>query len=166
MIPCKNRTVELREPNVMEVLISELPKNSVILKINRLVMSGLTKGAWNRSCDFMILTHEDGLSRVLFIELKLTLSDPDNGLEQLRRSLPTAKYLLSLCSVAFSGIDLRQVEVRYSLVATKVSPRLDKQPVRKSDYTEIRSYKDINVSIHIVPSQIRFNRLWEQNIPY
>ena len=69
------------------------------------------------------------------------------ALEQLRRSLPLAKYLLSVCEVELQRSWPRQFN--YALIAQKRANRLDKQPVRPRTYVETEDYKGIRVSVRV-----------------
>lgn len=153
-------TVTLKERNVMLVQVSGLSQESVVIRPKKMALSSLENGPWEKSCDYVIVTQDGKIVRVLFVELKGTLnSNSDKGLEQLRRSLPRLKYLQSLCRI-HCGEGPDRIEVRYALVAEKGSPRFDKQSVRSDGSPQTKLHKEIEVGLHIVSNHISFQRLW------
>ena len=81
------------------------------------------------------------------VELKTTLQEDSYGLEQLRRSLPLAKYLLSVCEVELQRS--WSLQTNYALIAEKRVERFDKQAVRPRPYVETEDYKGIRVSVRV-----------------
>ena len=146
----------------MKVEVSDLATDATVVRLDRIgSLSGLRDGAWKKSCDYMIVSSNGDTVRVLFVELKRTLTEEADYLEQLRRSLPLLKYLLWVCRIECSS-DPERVEVRYAVIATRGSPRFDKQPVRRPRLPQIKKYKNIQVSLHIVGQRIGFDRLWHR----
>ena len=85
----------------------------------------------------------------MMVELKSTLRKRLEGLEQLRRSLPIAKYLLAVCEV-----ELRRswcCQFSYALIAEKRTDRFDKQPTRPMPVPspEKERYDGIVVSVGV-----------------
>lgn len=103
--------------------------------------------SWMRICDYVLIEEGEHGCEVVMVELKSTLGNRTTGLEQLRRSLPLAKYLLAVCEV-----ELRRswsCQFRYVLVAEKRTTLLDKRPTRPKADVETRNYDDIRVSIGV-----------------
>ena len=152
--------VTLKERGVMSVQVSGLSPDSVVIRPKKMALSGLENGPWEKSCDYLIFSPNGDTVRVLFVELKKTLNDKEiEGFEQLRRSLPRLEYLWSLCRI-HCGDGPDRIEVRYALVAEKVSPRFDKQSVRSDGSLQTKLHKEIKVGRHIVSRHKRFSRLW------
>ena len=116
-------------------------------------LSALKSGrgcGWNQRCDYLLIDDLGDECHVILIELKKTLQkDTSKAFEQLRRSLPIADYLLSVCSVELRASLLRPV-VSYVLIAEKEADRLDKQPVRPRPGLRKREpHKGIEVSVFV-----------------
>ena len=106
-------------------------------------------GGWNQICDYLLIDDLGDKCHVILVELKKTLNDDrSKALEQLRRSLPMADYLLSVCGVELRASWSRIVS--YVLIAEKQTNRLDKQPVRlRSGPRKRESYDGIEVSVFV-----------------
>ena len=157
-VPEDDETACLEEPGVMQVGVSGLTGNSLVLRIGMVVLSGVKDGPWKKSCDYAIVNQDGDTVRILFVELKKTLAEELKGLEQLRWSLPRMDHLRSLCHVGGGGS--YQTEVRYALIASRESPRLDKQPVKRRRFPRTKQHRGIEVSLHVVAKQENFSRLW------
>ena len=105
-------------------------------------------GGWNRICDYLLIDDLGDKCHVILVELKKTLDGSYKAFEQLRRSLPMADYLLSVC-----GVELRTSwprTVSYVLIAEKQANRLDKQHVRPQPGLRKRESCDgIEVSVFV-----------------
>ena len=115
-------------------------------------LSALKSGpgcGWNQICDYLLIDDLGDKCHVTLIELKKTLQeDASKAFEQLRRSLPMADYLLSVCSVELGTSWPRTVS--YVLIAKKPADRLDKQPVRPRPGLRKREpYDGIEVSVFV-----------------
>lgn len=151
--------LNLKEKSVMKLQLSGLGSGTVALRIEKLGFSRFLKGGkWQSTCDFAIVCPENGVIRVLFVEMKETLREGGKGFEQLRRSLPKLEYLKSLCRI-HCGNHLEKVFVRYALVTAKGGERLDKQPVKYKSQVSVERHKGITVSIH-TGEHVDFSRLW------
>lgn len=159
LLPGPEGTVNLKEKNVMQVQVSGLPQGAVVLRMERIGLSGVGNGPWKQSCDYAIVNPVGDVDRVLLVELKRTLTDEAKGLEQLRRTLPRLKHLRSLCRID-CGNELADSEIRYALVAAMGNPRLDKQPVKRTRSPQKKRHKGIEASLHIVARHTCFARLW------
>lgn len=108
-------------------------------------LSRLKDGAWNKLCDYLLITAHDGSYRAVFVELKETLRENDDAGEQLRRSLPILEYLRSVCAV--EDLVEPEVSVRYVILASRDASRLDKQRTRitPSDAVREEQYRNIRV---------------------
>ena len=150
----------LREKGVMKVEVSGLAADGLVVRLSRIgSLSGVRNGPWKRGCDYMVISRVAESTRVLFVELKRTLTEKPKGLEQLRRSLPLLKYLCSLCRIE-CGADPKQLKIRYVLIAKRGNPRFDKQPVRQNGTPQKKQHKEIKVDLHIVETRVGFSRLW------
>ena len=130
LLPESGGTVSLEEPGVMKVQVSGLTEGSVVLRMEGIIaLSGLDKGPWQRSCDYVIVSPDGDNVRVLFVELKETMTNQIRGFKQLRWSLLRLEYLRSLCRI-HCGYEADQAVVRYALVTKKGNSRLDKQHVK------------------------------------
>lgn len=98
-------------------------------------------------CDYILINEGADDCEVVIVELKSTLQKRQDGLEQLRRSLPIAKYLLAVCEVEMQRT--WPCRFRYALLAEKRTNRLDKQPIRPSAQLSTEGYKDINVTVGV-----------------
>ena len=117
-------------------------------------LSILKNGPCKRVCDYLLIYVWKGESQAVFVELKKTLSDDRQAKEQLRRSLPFLEYLRSVCAVAFGDESANAIEtVRYFRVGEKLSPRLDKQPVRvgPNRFSMREEYENIVISAVLGP---------------
>lgn len=166
--PDSGGTVKLKEDNGMSVEVSGLNQDSVVIRAEKINLSGLKlkkerkKGSWpwNKKCDYIIVNPDGDTVRVLFLELKKNLNNNTyKGLEQLRWSLPRLEYLWSLCRI-LCGDEPDRPEVRYALVAEKGSRRLDKQPIRSRGSPSTIQHEGIEVGLHIVSNYTWFHRLW------
>ena len=84
-----------------------------------------------RICDYLLMYNSDGESRIIFIELKKTLNS-HHYKEQLRRSLPILKYLLSVYAVHYE-IGINEISnVKYILIAERNKARVHKPPLKES----------------------------------
>ena len=115
-------------------------------------LSALESGpgcGWNQICDYMLIDDLGDKCHVVLVELKKTLNDDRNkAFEQLRRSLPMADYLLSVCGVELRASWSRIVS--YALIAEKQANRFDKQPVRPRPGLRKREpYDGIEVSVFV-----------------
>ena len=102
-----------------------------------------------KSCDYVLIGQSDGNDYVIFVELKNKLREEEEAKEQLRRSLPILKYLLSVCEVEaereFS--DWRpNLTPRYVLIAEQLSRRLDRQGVLVSPEGKQEIYRSIHIT--------------------
>lgn len=114
-------------------------------------LSALARGkgcGWNKICDYMLCDDLGDKCHITLIELKKTLREGrSEAFEQLRRSLPVAKYLISVCSV--ERHTSWQYEVSYVLIAQKQVARLDKQGVHPQPGPRRIEHDGINVSVFV-----------------
>lgn len=131
----------------MDVSVTGVPADAIVVHVDKIGSpSGIKDGAWQRSCDYMIVFRSGEQDGVLFVELKLTLRDGNTkGHEQLRRSRPILDYLNRMCAIHFET-DPALPEVRYVLIGERGSSRLDKQRVRPGQVPQVEQYKDIAVT--------------------
>ena len=153
--PTQEGEVTLRERQAnMKITITGVSSTITTISFHRIGhLSALASdggGGWNQICDYLLIDDLGDKCHVILIELKKTLQkDTSKAFEQLRRSLPMADYLLSVCSVELRPSLLRPV-VSYVLIAEKEADRLDKQPVRPRPGLRKREpHKGIEVSVFV-----------------
>ena len=94
----------------------------------------------------MLIDEGESGCEVTLVELKTSMQKRTEGLEQLRRSLPLARYLVAVCEV-----EQRRswpCHFNYALIAEKRTNRLDKQPIRHAPF-ETEDHEGIRVSVGI-----------------
>ena len=161
VFPRSDGSTILREKNVMELEVADIPSDITIINMRRIgSLPGVKDGEWKQVCDFLLLFEEEGEDYAIFVELKKTLNVEDKkGTEQLRRSLPFLEYLRSVCEIHY-GVEsskLRKI-VGYCLVGNQNSQRLDKQHVKVGRPLPSEKYKGISVDM-FVGERIRFSNL-------
>ena len=140
------RLIESQEHKRYEVTRIRQPLVVTAIRMNRLRhLARLNDGAWNKICDYLLITARDGTYCAVFVELKETLRENDDASEQLRRSLPILEYLRSVCAV--EDLVKPDVSVRYVVLASRDANRLDKQRVKITPSEAIREehYRGIDV---------------------
>ena len=151
--PTQEGEVTLRERQAnMKITITGVSSTITTIRLSRTShLSALASdgdGGWNQICDYLLIDDLGDECRVILIELKKTLQDRTKAFEQLRRSLPMADYLLSVC-----GVELRTSWSRivsYVLIAEKQTNRIDKQRVRPQPALRSREpYDGIEVSVFV-----------------
>ena len=147
----------------MTVEVSGLGGDAVAVRLDQRLgsLSGIKEGPWKKQCDYVVVSPAGSTVRVLFVELKKTLTDNSDGLEQLRRSLPWLKYLRTLCRIECDAT-LKNSAVRYALIAARGQQRLDKQHVKAGEPALTKSYKGLDITLRIVASSVEFSELWGQ----
>ena len=138
--------IESQENKRYEVTGVRQPLVVTAIRMNRLRhLARLKDGAWNKICDYLLITARDGTYCAVFVELKETLRENDDAGEQLRRSLPILEYLRSVCAV--EDLSKPDVSVRYVILASRDAKRLDKQRTRITPSEAIREerYRGIDV---------------------
>lgn len=156
------RTI-LREKDVMELEVADIPSNITIINMRRIGgLSGVKHGEWKQVCDFLLLFEEEGEDYAVFVELKKTLNEEnEKGMEQLRRSLPFLEYLRSVCEIHHSGESAKlRIIVRYLLVGSQINQRLDKQHVKAGYRLPSKNHKGISVDM-LFGERIRFRSLMD-----
>lgn len=157
LAPSGNEVV-LKESNIMQVSVIGVPADAVVINLNRIgSLSGIERGSWKQSCDYMILFRLGEQDSVLFVELKKTVRDL-SGHEQLRRSLPILDYLNRMCAIHFKT-DIARPEVRYVLIGERGSARLDKQRIRPGQEPQVDDHENIKVTSVLGPS-VAFGAIW------
>lgn len=158
LVPIKDGQVELREPNVMTVLVAGLPDGATVIDMRKTgPLSGIRDGPWKQSCDYLLVCRTGGGDEVVFVELKRTLSDEQKAKEQLRWSLPYLDHLRSVCRIEY-GASPRRVPARYVMIGKKTTPYLAKQ--RVSGDPALPNVSHHGITIHrLVGSRLRFSWL-------
>ena len=105
--------------------------------------SNLKQGAWNKICDYLLISRIDDKDHAVFVELKKSLGSMGDPEEQLLRSRPLLEYLLAVCDVE-EGINVSRPKMSYVIVYERI--RFDKSPLRpdisgKIDEIEYKSIK-------------------------
>ena len=148
--PNSDGTICLEEADAsMEVDILSPPPCILIVDIEKLGhLARLKINETQRICDYLLISEINGCICVIFVELKKTLTNEERGKDQLRRSLPIFKYLTSVLEVHYERIlSSTSISLNYILIAEKLHPRLDKQPVKASPehWPQEEEYKGIIV---------------------
>ena len=149
--PTQQGEITLRECEAkMSVKITGVSSSYTTIRLTG-HLSALKSGpgcGWNQICDYLLIDDLGDKCHIILVELKKTLQDRNKAFEQLRRSLPMADYLLSVCGVELRASWLRTVS--YVLIAEKQANRLDKQPVRPRPGSRKREpHKGIEVSVFV-----------------
>ena len=137
--PDEEGRVRLRERtgrkggDVMEVLLSSVSAATTVVRLGKgasqhAILKDARASNWNKICDFVLFEDRAERCRVVMVELKSTLQKRSEGLEQLRRTLPLAKYLIAVCEVELQRS--WRCEFSYLLLAQRRTNRLDKQRIR------------------------------------
>lgn len=127
--------------------ITGLPSPSVVVVADKVGHLGTLKdGRWKQICDYLLITTGDGHVDVTFIEMKETFRPAERKpKEQLLRTVPILKYLLSLCEIEFGSAT--KVVQRFAVLAPKKQERIDKQRT-KIEPKQLR-YKERHKGIDI-----------------
>ena len=158
--PNSTGEVTLEEPKKMEVRVSGLDENVVVVCLQEFGRPcAIEDGAWTQCCDYLIVRRDTDTVQALLVELKSHMKRARHGFEQLRRSLPLVSYLVSLCRIECRD-EFRSPRVRYALVAKKGN-RLDKQRIRPGGALPSARHAGIEISQTVGRSSVRFSELWE-----
>ena len=157
--PSGDNTITLREKddNVnMKVKVVELSEPVTAIRMNTLShLSDLReKSDWNKICDYLLIVKSDGGIHAVFIELKKSLAQKKKAREQLRRSPPLLEYLLSVCKIEDSSIDITRLNTNYFIIGEQLDERVNMQSVRLKPDTliEKEQYKEIEIATSIKSS--------------
>ena len=161
--PDPGHHVILEEKDVMEIEVFKLASDLVVIDLDRFgSYSGVKDGPWKKVCDYMLVYPDEDKDRIIFVELKKTLSiNKRRAFEQLRRSLPLLNYLGSVCEIHFDASNRRKrkMSVRYVLIVKRINRRLDKQPIKPGQPLPSETHKGITVT-PFVGSRVNCDRLW------
>lgn len=130
----------------MNVRIDGLTPSCTVVRIGRLQhLKGIDKGKWKKICDYLLAINDDQQTWIVLIEMKKSLSNATGAEEQLRRSIPVARYLQSICECE-SQVKM-PISLRYILLAEKYSSRFDKERTRTDagTHSSITKHKGIAV---------------------
>ena len=114
--------------------------------------AALKDGTWKKICDYLLIGQSNGKACVIFVELKKRLREEDEPKEQLWRSLPILRYLLSVCEVERgSSTEKSNLTLRYVIIAEELDERIAKQGVRFGVGEKLRQelYKSIHVATFV-----------------
>lgn len=151
--PTQEGEITLRERQAnMKITLTGVSSTITTIRLSRTghlsALASDGSGGWNQICDYLLIDDLGDKCHVILVELKKTLDGSYKAFEQLRRSLPMADYLLSVC-----GVELRTSwprTVSYVLIAEKQANRLDKQRVRPQPGLRKRESCDgIEVSVFV-----------------
>lgn len=127
--------LEEKDDNVdMTVEIVGVPETVVIVLPQEVEhLQCLARKGLKYICDYLLLFQSDDRYYAIFVELKKTLTDEDKPREQLRRTLPLLRYILSVFNVD-SGSMLSESKfiMNYFLFGQQPNPNWDKQRVNVS----------------------------------
>lgn len=151
--PTEGGLVHLRERRAnMRVKVTATPPNVVAIKVDKIGhISALREepaSDWNKRCDYALLYDLGDRCGVVLVELKKTLSDTRVAAQQLRRSVPIIKYLLSVCEVERGRA--WPISFHYALIAEKQSRLLDKQRTRQPPaHQHVERLDGVDVAIFV-----------------
>ena len=135
----------------MDVQVSRVPITTTVVSLQRESQYSILREApgksWKRRCDFILIDEGACDCNVVMVELKSTLGESRDGFEQLRRSLPMAKYILTACEVELQRS--WRCRFSYALIAEKRAERLDKQRTRPGTQLSTEDYKGIKVVVGV-----------------
>ena len=135
----------------MQVQIDDVPSTTTVISLQRENQHSILRDAqgasWRKRCDFILIDEGAGDCKIVMVELKSTLGESLNGLEQLRRSLPMAKYILTACEVELQRS--WRCRFSYALIAEKRAERLDKQRTRPGTQLSTEDYEGIKVVVGV-----------------
>lgn len=99
-----------------------------------------------RVCDYVLVASGHGKCHAVLVELKKTLGSNDSSREQLRRSLPILKYLVSVVEVEYEQ-EITELEITYASIFERISLRFDKQYLRmpRQRLIETEDWKSIKI---------------------
>ena len=134
-----------QDAKLREVWVTDIPKQSVILKLDNAKIQGLFKGGGpNKRCDYVILTTLQGQKYAIFVEMKSTSFKVENGyLLQFKG----AECLVDYCNSALNHFHgqadlLKQYKKRFVLFyktsLNKTRFRHDKPPVNDAPERALR----------------------------
>ena len=146
----KGGCISLRERSAkMQVEIARLPWPMAAVCIEHVRhLPGLREAGYLRKiCDYLLIFEIENDVHAVFVELKKTSTNKQEPKEQLRRSLPILKYLLTACRIEHGfALNESPVMVRYLIIFER--GRLDKQPVRPGPAARIydeETYENITI---------------------
>lgn len=135
----------------MQVRVTQVPSTATVISLAKGSQHPIlreSKGqSWLKICDYVLVDEGEDGCRITMVELKSTLQKRSEGLEQLRRSLPLAEYLMGVCEVELQRSWPRRFN--YALIAEKRTNRLNKQPVRPHADMKMEDYMGIRVSVGV-----------------
>ena len=149
-------SVTLHEPRErgrrpMQVRLIRVPSATTVISLAKesqhAILRKSTAQSWLKICDYVLVDEREDDCSVTMVELKSTLQKRTEGLEQLRRSLPLAEYLMGVCEVELQRSWPRRFN--YALIAEKRTNRLDKQRVRLHTDMRIEDYMGIRVFVGV-----------------
>lgn len=97
-------------------------------------------------CDYFLIARIHRTCYIVLIELKKTLGSSNSFREQLRRSLPIVKYLVSVVEIEYEQ-NITELEICYASIFERISRRFDKQPLRvsKQSLLDSEDWKSIKI---------------------
>lgn len=135
----------------MQVRVTQVPSTTTVISLVKASQHPILRvsagQSWHRICDYVLVDEAKDGCRVTLVELKSTLQKRTEGLEQLRRSLPLAEYLMGVCEVELQSSWPRRFN--YALIAEKRTNRLDKQPVQLHADTTVEDYMGIRAFVGV-----------------
>ena len=158
--PTQEGEITLRERQAnMKITLTGVSSTITTIRLSRTghlsALASDGSGGWNQICDYLLIDDLGDKCHVILVELKKTLDGSYKAFEQLRRSLPMADYLLSVCGVELRTSWPRTVSyvlIAEKQVAEKRMNRLDKPPVRPRPRLRDREsydYDGIKVSVFV-----------------
>ena len=163
--PDQNGLLTLREDRgddlQMKVEVRQVPSTTTAIRLPESTAHSILRQSrgksWLKSCDYLLVDEGERECRVAMVELKSQLHQDDRGLEQLRRTLPLAKYILSVCEVELQCSWCHRFN--YVLIAEK-GGRIDKQRARSYPHPQVETRDHENIEVGVgVGTQFNFSSL-------
>lgn len=116
-------------------------------------------------CDYCLIGRTHRTCHIVLIELKKTLGSSNSFREQLRRSLPIVKYLVSVLEIEYEQ-DITELEISYASIFERISRRFDKQHLKvpKQSLLESEDWKSIKIR-KFLGSRLYFEDLISAVVP-
>ena len=133
------------------VSITDLPSLCVVVNLDKIGHLGALKERRRLTsiCDYLLIIANDAHVDVTFVEMKETLREIEKPMEQLVRTIPILKYLLSVCEIEFETIF--KVVQRFVVLASKREERIDKHrtKIKPKHLRNKRRHKGFDICIFI-----------------
>ena len=108
--------------------------NLVVFNVGDNSHASFVKNGYNKNCDYIFINIEDKNINFILCELKKSTNKIDNGLKQLKYSIPLAHYLKQLLITHCSTIQ-ESLQINYKKIIL-IKDTKDKQPIKNEPEKE------------------------------